>query len=388
MPAVSLRRSARTRHPGPLRLLVLIYVVAASITNLALNVRDGRGGAPAPSRICEITPADGHAAVSAAIAACPDGSTVLFPREARYAQTAPIRVERRANLTIDGNGSSFVSTAPNNEQLNPNWMVVDGSDVELRDMQVEGNFKMGPPRSLARMQQVFPSGNHFNAGIAVYGGNRVTVRDVAIRDTFGDGALVAPSGILPGGAGATAGLPQDVRLQRLSITRTARQGVAITGGKGIRLEDSRITDSWYLGVDIEIDVPGQPLQDVHILRNTFDGTFFGAIALPWPSDGRSIDGIQIRGNRTLRPPDSCGAQISINATPGQTLPVANVVTEQNHLLTLSRGIVYGSVRSGVVRDNYVEKRIGTQPCGDPAEAAVIVANAGDVVVDGNASVNY
>ena len=367
--------------------MLLVVVISGLTVRLLDHPTDRRDAPTQPVPICEIAPADGEAAITAAIAGCPDGTNVLFPRDRVYHQSSTIKVERRTNVTIDGNGSSFISTAPNDGQLNPNWMVVDASNVTLHSMSVEGNFKMSGPRSLERMQQVLPSGNHFNAGISVYGGNGVTVRDITIRDTFGDGALAAPSGILPGGAGSTSGIPRDVRFQRLTITRTARQGVAVTGGIGIWLEDSQIADSWYWGVDLEIDAPGQPLQDVHILRNTFDGTFFGAIVLPWPGDGRSVDGIEIRGNRTLRPPDGCGAQISINAYPGQTVGVANIVTEENQLLTSFRGIVYRSVTTGAIRNNHVERLPG-RPCGDFEQAAVVVSESPAVLLEQNVRVNY
>lgn len=381
------------RLPKPSQAVRAAVGVALAAVALAIAVEfivgrfDPEARPSQPQSICDIAPGDGEVAVAAAIASCPDGAVVRFPRGGVYHQAASIKLQGRANLTIDGNGSTFVSNAANNEQFNPNWMVIDASNVTLHSMRVEGNFRMEQPRSLERMQEDFPSGNHFNAGITVYGGKGVTVRDTRIQDTFGDGILVAPSGILPGGAGANAGIPRDVRLQRLTITRTARQGVAITGGVGIWLEDSYIADSWYLGIDLEIDVPGQPLQDVHILRNRFDGMFFGAIALPWPGDGRSIDGIEIRGNRTLSAPDGCNAQISINATPGQTATVANIVTEENHLLTRSRGIVYRNVSSGVVAANQVERRPGP-PCGDPDAAPVIVSQSPGVVVDRNIALNY
>lgn len=369
-----------------------VAIAATAVALVRLPADEPRHGSPAdpgdPPRACAIEPGDGEAAITEAIAACPNGSTVQFPRGEVYHQTSEIKVERRADLVIDGNGARFVSTAPNADQLNPNWMLVDGVNVVLQNMTVEGNFKMEGPRSLERMQRELPSGNHFNGGVMVYGGNEVTVRDVTIRDTFGDGAFAGPSGILPGGAGADVGVPRNVRFQRLDIARTARHGVALTGGVGIWLEDSRISDAWYLGVDLEIDVPGQPLQDIHLLRNTFDGTFFSAIALPWPGDGRSVDGIEIRGNRTLAPPDNCGPQISINAYPDQTVTVSNVVVEDNQLLTLSRGIIYRSTTSGAIRRNRIEKRPSPSACGDPEEAPVLVPNSSNVVVEGNISANY
>lgn len=372
--------------------VVVIVAAAVAVAVVAVGAVLWGGGSstrgPGDAATCEIEPADGEAAVTAAIAGCPDGSTVRFPRNAVYHQVSEIKVERRANLTIDGNGSHFISTAPNTNQLDPNWMLIDGTNVVLEKMTVEGNFKMEGPRSLERLQKEFPSGIHFNGGVMVYGGENVTVRDVEIRDTFGDGAFAGPSGILPTGAGPHAGIPRNIRFQRLDITRTARQGVAFTGGIGLWLEDSKIRDSWYLGVDLEIDAAGQPLRDVHILRNTFDGSFFAAIAIPWPGDGRSVDGIEIRGNRTLAPPDSCGPQISINADPAATDTMANVVTEENHLLTLSRGILYRSVTSGAIRHNRIEKRPSSFACGDPEEAPVLAPRSPGVLVEHNTVVNY
>ena len=383
-----------TESAGKRNVGVIVTTAAAVTVAIAViaTIRSGtdRSSAPVPQRgtACDIAPPDGEHAISAAIANCPDGSTVRFPREAVYHQASEIKVERRTNLIIDGNGSSFVSTATNADQLDPNWMLVEGTNVVLERMKVEGNFKMSGPRSLERLQKEFPRGIHFNGGVMVYGGQDVTVRDVEIRDTFGDGAFAGPSGILPGGLGPNVGLPRNVRFQRLNITRTARQGVAFTGGIGLWLEDSRISDAWYLGVDLEIDVPGQPLHDVHILRNTFDGSFFGAIAIPWPGDGRNIDGIEIRGNRTLAPPDSCGPQISINTHPDETDTMSNVVTEQNDLLTLSRGIIYRSVTAGAIRYNRIEKRPSSFACGDPDEAPILVPRSPDVVVEHNTAVNY
>lgn len=375
----------RRRLPAVVAVGAIVMTLSAIVVLRTNDSEPSRNDDPA---VCNIAPVDGEVAITAAIASCADGSTVRFPKEAVYYQAAEIRVEGRVNLTIDGNGSRFVSQAPNAADLNPNWMLIDGVNVVLGDMTVEGNFKMKGPRSLERMQKELPSGNHFNGGVMVYGGEGVTVHDVTIRDTFGDGAFAGPSGILPGGAGPNAGLPRNVRFQRLDINRTARQGVAFTGGVGLWLEDSKISDAWYLGVDLEIDVPGQLLQDVHIVRNTFDGSFFGAVALPWPGDGRSVDGIEIRGNRTLAPPDNCGPQISINAHPDQTVTVANVVTEENDLLTLSRGIIYGSVISGTVRDNRIQKRPSSLACGDPEEAPVLVPRSPNVVVEGNTAVGY
>ncbi len=340
-----------------------------------------------PVNVCAINPANGEAAITAAIAACPDGTIVRFPAGRVYHQSHEIVVRNRTNLAIDANGSRFVNLAPNDNQLNPNWMLVDNTNLTFYGAVVEGNFKLSGPRSLERAQQVYPGNVQFNAGVAVYGGNGIVVRDSTILDTNGDGVTAAPSGILPGGKGPGHGHPRDVRFQRLTVTRTLRHGAAFTGGADIWLEDSTFRDQWYMGVDVEIDVPGQDMTDVHILRNTFDGLFFSAVAVPWPGDGTDVHRVEIRGNRMLQAPDNCGPAVSINSDPLSLLPVHGIVTEDNQLLTKSRGVLYRAVASGSIRGNRIEK-VEPFACGDPEEAPAVLVFSPTVVVEGNTAVGY
>src|SRR5687768_8779685 len=86
-----------------------------------------RGG-----QICNVAPADGEVAIMAAITACPDRATVLFPNGAKYTQRTTIVVERRKGLTIDGNGSTFTKTAqtPPGDR-HPQWVLVETDDSIL-----------------------------------------------------------------------------------------------------------------------------------------------------------------------------------------------------------------------------------------------------------------
>ena len=91
---------------GAVALGVVLAVVATGLTVPRLVNGSDTGDSASPARpVCQLPPTDGEAAVTAAIARCPDGTTVRFPRDAVYHQSAAIKVERRADLTIDGNGS-------------------------------------------------------------------------------------------------------------------------------------------------------------------------------------------------------------------------------------------------------------------------------------------
>ncbi len=148
-------------------------------------------------------------------------------------------------------------------------------------MTARGNFTPSGPRSRPAVDSV--SANQFNHGFASFGGVGITLTDVKAHDVFGDGVSVARGDAVVGES-VFGELSRDIRVTRLETDGTARQGVGVIEADGFVLEDSVIRDSWYTGVDLEMDVSGeqwgQVLHDVRILRNRFDGYLFAAITVP------------------------------------------------------------------------------------------------------------
>jgi hypothetical protein len=337
--------------------------------------------------VCNIAPAQSDTAIEAAVAGCPEHTVVRFPAGAAYTVADRIELRGLRNRTIDGNGSTFVSTYPNVEALQPVWMFVDAENLSVRNLTAEGQFKLAGPRSPATVGGM--AGNQFNAGIAVYGGRNITVAEVSARDTFGDGVIVAPSGILPGGAGPTAGVGDNVRIQRASVTRTARQGVAITGGTNIWLEDSTFDDIWYWAIDAESDAVGQPLRDVHILRNTIHGAYFGAITVPAPGGPGDVDRGEIRGNRQTVVADAPGVSPIIINYWGSDPPVMqHVDVIGNEVRTTYDGIVYTDVVSGLVEGNTIHKVTGPGYNEPPPAQPVRLVRSPGVTVGANTAIGY
>nr|MBA2610081.1 hypothetical protein [Actinomycetota bacterium] len=342
---------------------------------------------PPQGPTCNIAPANGQAAIEAAIAACPNGAAgaptlVSFPTAASYTINGTIKVDRRSHLVIDGNGSTFRNTAPNVDGANnPHWRVLEGRDLTFREMTVLGNFTSAGPRGIT-------SGNQFNHGFNIYGGNGIVVEDSIIRDVFGDGVTTSPSGFITGGGALGGEVPTNVRFSRLTISRTARMCAGITAAKTVAFEDSSCTNIFYGGIDLEIDVAGEPLQNIKVLRNTIDGVFVSAIMAPQGGNPGDLDGIEIRGNKLLRPPDTCYPPILVLEANREAGGARNVVVADNTLKTLQDGVKFRSVQSGSVTGNNISLTVSPNYCGPPTAVPIRLVNSPNVAVSANTSSGY
>ena len=297
--------------------------------------------------VCNISPADGQAAISAAIASCPNGSTVRFPVGASYTQTDKIVVDGRSNLTIDGNGSTFTKTSPSVYSLTPparpNWELSRNANVTVTNMNVRGAY--GPAARWADNTT-----NQWDHGFLILGGDGTTVRDVDVRNVYGEFLTASPYGwdiTLPA---------RNVRVERLTGVHAKRQGVAISGAIGFWLTDSNLSDCAQLCFDAEADITGERLQDIHVLRNTISDFYLSAIGVagPVPNQGTTnpgdIDNIEIRGNTIVTPSDTCWPAIWAGRGP-----ISRLVVEDNpSLKSQGNGAELNDVVSGSVSRNHFE----------------------------------
>jgi hypothetical protein len=371
----------RRRSVGRLWITVRARAGAAATDTSPPQAPPTKAPAPvAPANTCAIDPPDGQVAIAAAIQQCPNGSTVSFPAGRTYHQTDAISIERRSGLTIDGNGSTFVKTNPGEDSVGrPQWRILEGDNVTIEDMGIQGSLAPGP-------RGITP-GSQYDHGVYILGGTSHTVRDVSIRHVFGDFVTVAPSGLYLH-RDATAGeLSRDVLIQRVSGTGAARMCIALTGGIGIRVEDSVLSDCRYAGIDLETDAVGVKLQDVHVLRNQISGFYLFAIGVVGPTDappnGGDIDRIEIRGNTTQTASDTCWE--AVHADRG---PISNLVVADNpRLKSQGDGVELREVTSGSVSGNVMQLTAGPSWCNAPS-IPVRLVNSPSVLVFGNTSSGY
>lgn len=339
------------RRGGWWRWVVVVGAVAAVIVE-SRRTQVAEPKRPAAS-LCRIEPLDGEAAIMATIASCPNGSTVRFPPNAQYHQNNKILIADRHDLTIDGNGSTFTTTATRaSEGVNGNWVILRGSNITLEHMSAVGAFNLDPPRTFAK----YPSGvseAHMNYG--VYGAEAVHLTDLKGSRPWGDGVTIAPDGYIDGSVpSANWKYAGNVYVTGVQIEHAARVCFAPTSGVNIWIQDSSCKDSWAQALDAEVDTPGEPLQGLHVLRNTFDGYTQGAIFVPIAGDPGKVKDIEIRGNKLISGPDNlCNPSILMNAYPASTNRMQNVVVEDNDVWALTRAVQYDHVDGGSIHGNTI-----------------------------------
>ena len=335
--------------------------------------------------VCSIAPADGQVAITAAIASCPDGSTVRFPSQASYTQNGPIIVAGRTNLTIDGNGSTFRSllvptTSPTEHR--GQWRIKSGTNVTLKNTITVGNFH---PTS----RQVI-SGNQFDHSVEVKGGDGVTISDNTLRNAFGDSVMTMRSDGVFGNA--MLGVPsRNVRVLRNTIMTMARQCVSFSDVLVGEISDNQMSDCHYGGIDLEPDVGGQKMQDVKVLRNTISGYFMTGIAVEGPmyDAAANVSGnmarIELRGN-TIGAGDTCWPAILFSEPDRNRGPISDVTVADNKVAAQGYGIGIFDVNGASVTGNDITVTMNLGWCG--TTAAVRVARSTAVSVAGNITHGY
>ena len=373
--------------------LVLVVGMAALMARGDMALSEGRAGFEGASTgrpeeaagpACDIDPADGQDAIAAAIDSCPDGTTVRFPPERTYHQTDEISVVGRSDLVIDGNGSTFISSAPNDTSASiydarPNWQIVEGAGVTLRNLTIRGNL---PPGG----RGILP-GNQYNAGVIIYGGDRVRVADVSVFSVFGEFVVANPSGFFHRLGALDGQVPTNVEVDRLYGEGAARQCVAVTAARGFWLRDSTLRDCYQNGVDLEPDVAGEPVHDVHILSNNISEYYFSAIVVPTAYADGDVAGIEIRGNTTSAS-DTCYPAVMLGGVQANTVPLHDITVADNRLATLNEGVRATYVASGTVTGNQVTIKAPTTLCGPPLAVPVRLVESPGLHVRLNSDEGY
>jgi hypothetical protein len=334
--------------------------------------------------LCSIAPADGQDAIAAAIRACPNGSTVLFPSNQTYHQTDKIMVTGRKNLTIDGNGSTFVKTSPSaSGAVKPNWWLENDTSLVIKNMTVRGSFI--PPST----RGIIP-GNQYEHGFTVASGVGITIQDVAVFRVYGEFVTVQPS-CAPTSCSIQDPPARNVRVLRLVGDYAARQCIAPISVVGFWLEDSKLSNCWQHGVDAEIDYPEEILQDLHFLRNEVSNHWGSAFAVPVKGNPGNVRNIEIRNNRVLTAPDVCLPAIWVtypDNNVGNASMLQGIVVADNQLKTIYEGVKLQDVASGSVTGNRIEITVSPNLCGPPRGQPVVLVNSPNVVVSGNTGVGY
>ena len=361
--------------------------------------------APSPTPTPTPTPAPGSVLVPTSIPAdCsrnvqvelsdfinkqPSGTTVEFPANGCYAQNDRIEVRYKSGLTIDGNGSSFKGTMPNsNQKIKPNWLILKGTNIHIKDMKIVGNFHLTGTRSQQRVNQISVEGEagattQPNAGINFSGGDTLYATDLEISDVFGDGIQASTSAYVDWQTAAST--PTHVHIERVKAHKTARMCFAPTQAIDYWLVDSQGSDCWYGAFDAESDESTDKLQGIHVIGNTFWDYNMVGIVVPVARAGDNTRDIEIRNNTLLTRPDSiCAPLVQVGAYPNNPDTIQNVKVENNTFNARSGiGVKFDHVVGGSIQNNKVGQYMEAG-CMYPAVTPFTeLTNSSSITVAGN-----
>lgn len=319
--------------------------------------------------ICNINPANSDEAINTAIQGCPNGSTIVFPAGKTYNTDAWVLVKNRDSLIIDGNGSTFKSSADasdgNKALTDAVWMVLSSTNITLKNMTSTGTFDYGGQKRSLALISPDPRFTEAAPGFGVYGSKGVYLEDLKSFGTWGDGVTTGPAHYADAAATSETEYARDVYVKRMLVRSTARHCWSPNSGTNIWIEDSRCEDAWYTGFDAELDNLGQTLSGLHVLRNTFDGFQNAGIFVPVAATDGSTGSIEIRDNTFLTPPDKqCSQPILVGGYPGSNPAMfQNVVATGNKLKHYGPGIVFDHVKGGDISGNTLERLYAPLPDG-------------------------
>jgi hypothetical protein len=217
---------------------------------------------PVPVAISSDCAIDVTSSIRSWVASVPDGSTLSFGPGRCYRIEGVLEFRNRKGLTFEGNGSTFRSLNPPQDQR-AIWRVIDSDAMTFRNMTIDGSYG---------------SGGTFNAALqhahAIdLRGTGAEVANVVMTDVAGDCVYF--------GLGYSSALRRSSgTVHDSSCSRTGRHGVAVTAGNDIRVERVTTNAIGYITFDVEPNVGvGFGSQRVSFINNTIGSYRYDAYAI-------------------------------------------------------------------------------------------------------------
>jgi Right handed beta helix region len=273
------------------RLLAVLVLVAAGVG--ACQART----TPPPPDPAVRTPAvdatgatDVAAPMAAFLAAVPDGSVVTLQRDGVYRMESTLTIANRRNLTIRGNGATFVITTPGDRstveaarrtRARPSVRVIKSTGITIHDLHV-----VGANPDAGHADAGYKAEYEAQHGFDILDSSRISVIGCSVRDVYGDFIY------LGGGAGPSS-RASEVLIQNFVGLRSGRQGIGIGSASNVIIENSTLTEARRATIDFEPEQPGT-VDNVIIRNNRVVGgrlTFVGA------GGHGPVDHITIQNNR-------------------------------------------------------------------------------------------
>lgn len=354
------RRSTARTAPPLLAALVLALVVCqpagAAVYKVPKKIRDN----------CSVAV---DSQITAWLATVPDGNTAQFGSGRCYGLDGTITLPDRADLTIDGGGSEFRALTKGGSHR-ANWRLVRGRALAVRNMAVRGSNAQG----------AYDPAIEWQHGFSVEGVQGLTLSQVQVRETWGDGVMIWRGSSSPA-CGDDASSARNVTIAGSLLERIGRQGVAVVDGEHVTLQDSTVGPVAWASVDIETDDDCEIARHVSVLRNEFRANRYGVIANVGFGAQPQVGDVTVADNTqtvATGAPGECWAPVRILSP--DAVYRSGYVFRRNRFLARRNAFEFRRVRNIDVGSNNVTLT-PTTGCGK--RAGVLLVDSHSVGITGN-----
>ena len=252
-------------------------------------------------------------------------------------KTAAAALRVRSNLTIEIQSGATVELFPNDQRSHRMFYVLQCENV---------TFQGGGTLVGERYGHLGTSGE-WGMGIDVRSSHNVTIKDLEIKEFWGDSIYVG------GGATMTTGYSTNILIQNVNAHSSRRQGISVTSWvDGIIIEDCTIHNIYgtnpQSGIDIETNDPEMPVRNVIIRNNTFFDNVRCDILI-----GAEAKHVYIHGNTSLTGATR-NAEYGIRAYHGKNVHIFNNKIEARELgiqVRYNQGVkIYNNTITGQSRN--------------------------------------
>ncbi len=231
-----------------------------------------------PASIDSTGKTDVSAKMAAFLRSVPDGSVVSFRSSGRYRMEQTLVLDHRHDLTLQGNGATFVATTPGDAHR-ANVRLVLSSNIVIRQLVVVG----ANPHAGTSLAAYVPAKEHQH-GFELLGASDVTLDSVAVSDVYGDFVYL-------GSQGQT--WSSDVTIENSWFARNGRQGVSLIAARHVLIEHNIISDVRRATFDFEPDGAGSGVADATIQDNAIGA---GRLLFVAAAGLQPVNNVVIQGN--------------------------------------------------------------------------------------------
>jgi len=221
------------------------------------------------------------------------GSEIRLQPDARYRVDGTLLIDARERLVIDGQGATLAVHDRGDDPERAMWRIRSSQGVALRHLTLIG----GHPEP-----GTYVKGFEWQHGVSIEGGRDVEIDDVTIHDVMGDCVYISND---------DQAWADGVWVSGLTCRDNGRQGVAVVGGRDVRVEGSTFSGIALSVFDLEPEAGGTVAQGVanatfidNIVDGLYGGKLFNAVGMG------SIDRVLVQGTVVRDSPWGISAQVA------------------------------------------------------------------------------